>query len=75
MKSLKKEQETSQQEKEQEPALDFTVLIKMVSEVKLSDFAGKPAVVRLSASWCGHVRWRCRILEEKYREFGGEINF
>ena len=66
-----------QQGAEDMPALapDFTVLDASGTEVKLSDFRGKPVVVNFWATWCGYCVQELPAFEEVYQELGDEIHF
>jgi thiol-disulfide isomerase/thioredoxin len=68
-------EETAGTEPNTIPAPDFTVYDADGSEVRLSDYFGKPIVVNFWASWCGPCRMEMPEFEEKYQELGGEIHF
>ena len=65
----------SSQQPQPVPAPDFTVYDGDGNAVHLSDYVGKPVVMNFWASWCGHVRWKCRIFRQSTRELGGEVQF
>lgn len=54
---------------------DFTVYDKNNNEVKLSDFAGKPIVVNIWASWCGPCRSELPYFDTMYSELGDDVVF
>ena len=56
-------------------APDFTVYDIDGSEVKLSDFFGKPIVVNFWASWCGPCKMEMPDFNAKYLELEGDVAF
>jgi thiol-disulfide isomerase/thioredoxin len=68
------EDETEQSE-EKLKALDFTVYDKEGNKVNLSDFYGKPIIINFWATWCPYCVEEMPLFEEKYKEYGEEINF
>ena len=56
-------------------APDFTVYDLEGNVHSLSDFRGKPVIVNFWASWCGPCKREMPDFEEKFREYGEEIQF
>ena len=56
-------------------APDFTVYDLEGNAHSLSDFRGKPVIVNFWASWCGPCKREMPDFEEKFREYGEEIQF
>ena len=56
-------------------APDFTVVDSNGTEVKLSDFEGKPVVLNFWASWCGPCKSEMPDFQKAYETYGEEIHF
>ena len=56
-------------------APDFTVYDRDGNAHSLSDFRGQPVIVNFWASWCGPCKSEMPDFEEKYKEYGDEIQF
>ena len=67
--------EESEEAPAQELAPDFTVYDREGNAHSLSDFRGQPVIVNFWASWCGPCKSEMPDFEEKFREYGEEIQF
>lgn len=56
-------------------APDFMVYDKEGTEVRLSQYFGKPIVLNFWASWCGPCQSEMPDFNEKYAELGDDIHF
>ncbi len=56
-------------------APDFTVYDLEGNAHTLSEYRGKPVVLNFWASWCGPCKSEMPDFQEKYNEFGEEIQF
>ena len=56
-------------------APDFTVYDADGKAHKLSDFRGKPVVVNFWASWCGPCKIELPAFQDKWEEYGSEVEF
>lgn len=71
------QEETEKEESPEERVIapDFTVLNDDGEEVRLSDFAGKPVVINIWATWCGPCRSELPAFEQMYEVYGEDIEF
>ena len=56
-------------------APDVTVYDAEGNAHKLSDYRGTPVILNFWASWCGPCKSEMPDFEEKYQEYGGQIQF
>jgi thiol-disulfide isomerase/thioredoxin len=56
-------------------AFDFTVYDVDGTEVKLSDFYGKPIIINFWATWCPYCLEEMPLFEEKYQKYKEDIHF
>ncbi len=56
-------------------APDFTVFDADGKAHKLSDYKGKPVVVNFWASWCGPCKMEMPAFQDKWEEYGSEVEF
>ena len=56
-------------------APDFTVYDIDGNAHKLSEFRGKPVILNFWASWCGPCKSEMPDFDEKYQQYGDEIQF
>lgn len=67
--------DNSDSETEAAKAVDFVVYDAEGNEVRLTEYMGKPIIVNFWASWCGPCMSEMPAFEEKYQEYGDEIQF
>ena len=60
---------------QKQAAADFTVCDTDGNAVKLSDFAGKPAVVNFWATWCKYCVQELPDFESLYEEYKDQVSF
>lgn len=65
----------SEEEEARSAAPDFTVYDGEGNACKLSDFRGTPVILNFWASWCGPCKSEMPDFEEKYQEYGEQIQF
>lgn len=56
-------------------APDFTMYTEDGTEVKLSDFEGKPTILNFWATWCTPCKNEMPAIEAAYQQYGDKINF
>lgn len=56
-------------------APDFMVVDGDGNEVYLSDFAGKPVVINIWATWCDPCKWELPGFQEMYEAYGEDMVF
>lgn len=56
-------------------APELTFLDMEGNTVKLTDYFGKPMVLNFWASWCSPCKSEMPLFQEKYEEYGDEVNF
>ena len=65
----------SQEEAPQNPAPNFKVYDKEGNHIRLSYYEGKPVVLNFWASWCGPCQSEMPAFQEKYEQYGQDIQF
>lgn len=66
---------SEESKKEAAPAPNLLVYDLGGNMIRLSDYLGKPVVVNFWATWCGSCTKELPLFEEKYLEYGEDVQF
>ena len=56
-------------------APDFTLSLLDGGEIRLKELRGQVVVLNFWASWCGPCRLEAPVLEQMWKDYGGEVAF
>lgn len=65
----------AQEETAKQAAPEFTVYDQEGNAYTLADFRGKPVILNFWATWCGYCQVEMPDFDEKYQQYGEDIQF
>lgn len=69
------EEDATEEDTAPSPAPNLLVYDLGGNAIRLSDYLGKPVVVNFWATWCGSCTKELPVFEEKYLEYGEDVQF